>query len=365
MKESLLALVQLPPPIHGAAIMNTRAISVLNTKYIVTTINLSTATSLHDTGKFSIKKFSSIAFLFKKIFLTLIKGKPKFAYYTLCPSGAAFYRDALIILLLKLFKISLIYHLHGQGLITNSVFKNIISKYIFKNSQVIHLSDVFWHEVKLFIPKKNFHVIPNCTTTNTLPKEQTGNKKTTFLYLSNFVRGKGPMLLLEAAENLYSRGLDCNIILAGEWYDLDLKNEISLWSSNNKHIIDSGFLSILGPVYGCAKDKLLSECDVVVFPSYIDTFPLILLEAQAFKRAIISTNTGAIPEILDYGNAGLIFEKNNSESLIQAMDSLLKNPEAIKKLKKASFIRYSNNYTEKLFSESLLRVFSTIIPPVY
>ncbi|GAG26337.1 unnamed protein product, partial [marine sediment metagenome] len=74
------------------------------------------------------------------------------------------------------------------------------------------------------------------------------------------------------------------------------------------------------------------KVDLVILPS-INTdqgshegIPVSLMEAMAYKIAVISTNTGGIPELLSNG-AGIMVEEKSPEQLAGAIETLLENLE--------------------------------------
>ncbi|MCX7880414.1 MAG: glycosyltransferase family 4 protein [Ignavibacteria bacterium] len=61
--------------------------------------------------------------------------------------------------------------------------------------------------------------------------------------------------------------------------------------------------------------KLMNAFDVFVLPSSSETFGLVILEAMASELPVIATNSGGVPEIIENGKDGLLFEPDDSENL--------------------------------------------------
>ena len=68
-KPKLLFLVQLPPPVHGASMMNQYLVKSqeLNNEYDITTVNLDFAESIADIGKISLKKVYRLSKVLSKL----------------------------------------------------------------------------------------------------------------------------------------------------------------------------------------------------------------------------------------------------------------------------------------------------------
>lgn len=57
--------------------------------------------------------------------------------------------------------------------------------------------------------------------------------------------------------------------------------------------------------------------DIVWVPSMYDNYPLICLEAMACGKAVVVSDAGGLPEIVQHNETGLIFEKGNADGLVQ------------------------------------------------
>lgn len=71
--------------------------------------------------------------------------------------------------------------------------------------------------------------------------------------------------------------------------------------------------------------ELLSKSDIYVLPTTSDTLPIAIIEAMLADKAIITTNIGGIPEIIQNYDTGLIVEPGNSEQLAEKLSLLLRD----------------------------------------
>lgn len=360
----ILFLGQTPPPVHGASIMNAKAWETLSEHFPHSIlINITNASSLDDVGAASLNKVIRILFLYFKIIITLLNKRPKICYFALCPNGAAFYRDTLIIAILKAFRVKRIIHLHGRGLIgaSNSI-KSTIARYSMSGADVIHLSETFWQELNGLIPRKRFWIVPNCAEDlSQCRRKRHAHEPINFFYFSNFVRGKGALYILQAAKILYHQQVRCRISLAGGWSDMELKSDIERWKSENSDIVASGFVTFHGPLYGQDKIDFITKGDVLVFPSYIDTFPLVVVEALSAGKPVIASATGAIPEILGNGEGGLVFQEHNVIELVEHVKTLTNDSSLIRKLSDSGRLRYERLYQEQAFRDTFLETIRRIL----
>lgn len=73
------------------------------------------------------------------------------------------------------------------------------------------------------------------------------------------------------------------------------------------------------------RDRLLTQADIFVLPSYNEGLPLSMLEAMAWELPVIVTPVGGIAEIVTDGDNGLLIEPGNVEQLSAAMQTLITN----------------------------------------
>ena len=71
--------------------------------------------------------------------------------------------------------------------------------------------------------------------------------------------------------------------------------------------------------------QVYSSLDVLVLPSTAEGTPMVVIEALAAKRAVVASNVGGIPEIIDHDRTGRLIEPGNSFALQEAILTLLKN----------------------------------------
>ena len=136
LNKNVLFILNLPPPIHGAAIMGNL---IKNSKLIKQHINpqfinLTTSQTLSEIGKNSSFKTWTIIKLYLNVFKTLASKRFGLCYLTINSKGNGFFKDYIIVILLKLFNCKIIYHYHNKGVSEkeNKWLENILYKFQFK-----------------------------------------------------------------------------------------------------------------------------------------------------------------------------------------------------------------------------------------
>jgi glycosyltransferase involved in cell wall biosynthesis len=83
----------------------------------------------------------------------------------------------------------------------------------------------------------------------------------------------------------------------------------------------------LGWLDADAKAAAVAATRIVVLPSLSEGLPVVLLEAMACGRAIVATQVGGIPEVLEDGRTGVLVAAGDPEALADALADLLDRPE--------------------------------------
>ncbi len=89
-------------------------------------------------------------------------------------------------------------------------------------------------------------------------------------------------------------------------------------------------LVCLGRVDALRKWELLKTSAILVLPSYFENMPNILLEAMAAGMGVVASDVGAIPEMLGYGEGGLLVPPGDRAALSSALDRLLSSPALVR-----------------------------------
>ena len=147
-------------------------------------------------------------------------------------------------------------------------------------------------------------------------KHKFGLKGIVISYCGRLISCKGLDLLLKAAERIASK-LSFSILLIG---DGPLREELeNTFKVSNRHrMYITGYTDPADiPIY-------YSLCDVLVLPSFVDTWGMVVNEAMAAGVPVIcSTGAGASRDLIRHGKSGMIFKKGDVDGLTAAMELLL------------------------------------------
>jgi len=102
----------------------------------------------------------------------------------------------------------------------------------------------------------------------------------------------------------------------------------------------------------------MNAFDLFVFPSIWEGFGLVLLEAMRFKKPIIATKIGPIPEIVINGETGILVEQKNTETLADSILQLMNNPVMAKQYGNNGFMRVKQHFSLTKMVHKIKEIYS-------
>lgn len=354
-----LFIMHLPPPVHGASMVGKyiHDSAVINEAFECHYINLSTANDLTDIGRISFRKILKYIRLIKDIFIAVKTIKPQLVYITPNACGGAFYKDFIVVLLLKMMGQKIVMHYHNKGVSTrqDAVIDNILYKKFFKDIKVILLSRLLYSDIRKYVNSKDVYFCPNGIPETRSKASVQNNMVTHLLFLSNLIEEKGVIVLLDALEKVRKDGYNfiCDFVGAEtSEFDADrFYKEVSMRGLSKEVIYH-------GRRYGEEKEVFLNHADVFVFPTYYhnECFPVVLLEAMKYGIPCISTDEGGIPDIIDDGETGFIVEKKNVEQLSDKISYLIGHPDLCKEMGGNGYKKFQTKYTLSIFEDRMKNI---------
>ena len=362
MKPAILFILHLPPPVHGAAMMGKyiHDSKLINESFDCHYINLTTAKNLEDIGHFRLGKIVEFAKLLYRIRKTIRELHPDLVYVTPNAKGGAFYKDFVVVEMIKSMGCKVIVHYHNKGITKNQerTFYNFLYRRFFKNLKVILLANSLYSDIKKYVDRKNIYICPNG-----IPEQVLITKKKhaefNILFLSNMMKEKGVFTLLDECKILEDRNLDFHCHFVGKWSDIT-EDDFNRYVYEHQ-LADK--VTAYGAKYSEDKNDFFTLCDVFVFPTYYhnECFPLVLLEAMQQKITCIASDEGGIPDVIDDGNTGYIVPKKNANAIADKIEYLYNHPEVNEQMGKNGYNKYKDKFTLSVFERNFTEILTEIV----
>jgi glycosyltransferase involved in cell wall biosynthesis len=360
-RPKVIAMVQLPPPMHGAAKVNLFAVEALVQDFDLQVIEMRFARTLSEVNGFSVRKIALAFWLLLRLIWTMPGAKA--LYICFAPTGFAYYRDCLYVLMAKVFRVPAILHLHGRGLpdMRKSKWLAALQKKVFKNQTLILLGESLRTEVDGLHCKSV--IIRNCIANDAFvpppTKLWTPHDPTRLLWLSNLFHAKGIETLLAACLILRAQGLAFDLTIAGAEGDLtkaDLSSLLDLYQMR-------AAATCLGSVSGAAKKATFEKADLFVFPSHYanEAQPLVVLEAMAANVPVITSDIATLPEYVLDDETGRLCPPKNPEKLANAIITAINSPTKTSEMRDAAYRMCGVDFTQDRFAIDIRQLVLSIV----
>lgn len=353
-----------PPPVHGAAMVGQyiKESSAINNDFTCKYINLSTSKTVDEIGKTGIGKWLRYAAIIGAVTKSLVYFKPKLVYITMTATGIGFYKDALFILLAKLFGKNILIHFHNKGVRTrqHKVLDNVLYKMVFKGAKVILLAPQLYTDIEKYVlPNQIYYCSNGIPVVDHVVQQQSVNKTPKLLFLSNLIAAKGVFVLLEACSMLKEKNINFTCTYVGGEGDVSAK---TLQSKINDLQLE-GVVSYVGRKYGEEKYAVYNGSDIFVLPTYYanECFPLVLLEAMQFSLPMVTTAGGGIGAIIDEGINGFMVPTQDAKAIAEKLELLIENPDLRNKMGVNALAKYEEKFTLEKFEQRFIEIISNAI----
>jgi glycosyltransferase involved in cell wall biosynthesis len=188
------------------------------------------------------------------------------------------------------------------------VFVVAISSYT-RSQLYRYIEHTHWHKVKV--------VHCGLEPAAFAAAENPGTGVRRFICIGRLVPEKGHFLLMEAARQLAEQGEDFEMVLVG---DGQMRADIETLA-RRYNLQDR--LRIVGWIDGRQVREEILAARALVQPSFAEGLPVVIMEAMALKRPIISTLIAGIPELVHADEHGWLVPAGDVEALVQAMRACL------------------------------------------
>jgi glycosyltransferase involved in cell wall biosynthesis len=266
-------------------------------------------------------------------------------------NAKSYWRDLAYLLVGKLCGARVVYQVHGGSLAT---FHPPTVRWAARLPDVVVvLSQAERDRWRALAPAQLVEALPNGID---CPPYQRYNRELAdrdmplrLIYIGRLAPGKGLLESLEALRIARSRGVAARLVLVGGGAE-----EARL----RQYVREAGLtrdVTFVGPAYGDAKARLLSQADALLLPSYSEGLPYSLLEAMAAGVVPVVTPVGAIPDVVADGEHGLIVPPRDADAIASAIERLSSDRSAVARMsatcRKHVAAAYSIERVAKDFSE--------------
>lgn len=200
-----------------------------------------------------------------------------------------------------------------------------VKQLIRRSSTVSAVSSIVKNYTRNFTDSE-IHIIPNGINLDLFKQQKIQEVRPTLLFIGRLSEIKRIDLLLRAIPKIKNSIPDVRVIIIGEGPEKENLLTLSKHLNIDKNVEFRGFVS------ESVKIESLYRASLFVLPSGYEGFGIVLMEAMASGKAVVASDSGGIPYVVEDNKTGLLFKDNDLEDLAEKVSYLLSNPELCKKM---------------------------------
>ncbi|GAB6975892.1 glycosyltransferase family 4 protein [Prevotella falsenii] len=250
----------------------------------------------------------------------------------------------------------------GEGVKKTLLEDRITSKemHIIHNGNINGIDTTYFSEqatIEQIKQNLNLSKETNSEKARDLFRESIGLSKSdfAFIFIGRIVRDKGMNELTVCMKRFKAEKKSMKLLLVGRFESeldpLDADNEEFLRSDSNVHFV--GYQNDVRPFFIAA--------DVLVFPSYREGFPNVVLQAGAMGIPAIVTNINGCNEIIKEGFNGKIFSSKDVDALYEKMNWCLNNKNCVKDMSSQSRKMIVDRYRQEEVWKAILHEYRKLL----
>ena len=172
------------------------------------------------------------------------------------------------------------------------------------------------------------------------------------LHASNFRPVKRVLDVVEIFRQV-SKQLRCHLVMVGDGPDRPAAERLVREAGLGDRV---EFLGNVSPVEG-----VLGAGDVFLLPSQEESFGLAALEAMACGVPVIASNAGGLPELVEHGHGGFVFDVGDTSGMAGQVLALLSDPEELTRQRQVAHRRAEDSFATDLVVEQYEAVYQRLI----
>lgn len=176
-------------------------------------------------------------------------------------------------------------------------------------------------------------------------------------YIGNLSKMKRPEWFINAVADLIHEGYNIQSFIVGKdrtegHYTKLFKSIISENNLEKK-------VKIVG--YTSNPEDYFKGCDIFCLPSIHEPFGRVVIEAMASKTAVIATNAGGVPEIIDNNFNGILIDTNSYKEFKQGLLNLVKDQSLREKVSSNGLSTAKKHFSVENYTSEVLKVYKKTI----
>jgi glycosyltransferase involved in cell wall biosynthesis len=273
-------------------------------------------------------------------------------------SRGSYFRKSIVVRLVKLLGGKVILHLHGAEFkgfyeCECTLKKQEHIRNTFEMADTVIVLSTQWIIWAREILSKSDHLRVLYNAVPQLSLNRGYVHQGTIAFLGRVGHRKGVHDLIHAFVKVKANCVGSKLLIAGDG-DIEKYQQLA----NQLGLSDS--LQFLGWIAGEEKLDLLTKTDIYCLPSYNEGFPMGVLEAMSAGIPVVASKAGGIPDAIENGEEGILFDAGDVEALSEALICLIKNRSLNESYQIAAREKFNKNFSTDAIIPQLESIYSQL-----
>jgi glycosyltransferase involved in cell wall biosynthesis len=235
--------------------------------------------------------------------------------------------------LCRLLKLKYIPILHGGNLLfrlkNNPKICNMIFNHSYHNvSPSNYLLEKFKEQ-----GFNNLIYIPNGIEIENYPYQERKKASPNLLWVRSFAKIYNPLMAVDVFSTIKKKYPEATLCMVGPEKDGSLLEAKQKSKDLKLEVLFTGKLSKQDWI------NLSKEYAVFINTTHFDNMPVSVIEAMSLGLAVVSTNVGGIPYLLENKKEGLLVQDNNVDEMVSAIEEIIEKPDLFLNLTKHARVK--------------------------
>lgn len=211
--------------------------------------------------------------------------------------------------------------LHGGNLPERLENSKRLSNSLFGNAKANIAPSRFLYDIFKDHGFNNTEIIPNAIKTDNYPFKQRSEFRPKLLWVRRFQRRYNPFMAIKVLRLLKEKYPEASLCMVGPEKDGSMAACKKL---SEKYDLDVRFTGKLRKKHWA---ELSTNYDFFINTTSIDNTPISVIEAMSLGLAIVSTDVGGMPMLIENKHDGILVEQEDEKAMVQGITDILENPE--------------------------------------
>jgi glycosyltransferase involved in cell wall biosynthesis len=177
-------------------------------------------------------------------------------------------------------------------------------------------------------------ILPNPVDTSAFrPRPEVPEETGLIVFVGTVCEKKGIRQLIHAMPGIAQAAPEAHLLVVGrDWRDRESGRSFTEYLRGLIPADLQERIVFQGAVEHDQLWRILARAAVCVYPSHMEALPVAWVEAMAMGKAVVASNTGPGPEVVEDGVSGLLCNPHQPESIAEKVIQLLKAPQLRRRL---------------------------------